>query len=381
MSQFRFADCVLDLDRRQLVRDGRPVRIEPQVFDLLRLLVERAGHVVSKQEILDDVWHGRIVSDDALTSRIKAARRAIGDDGRAQQLIRTVHRVGYRFCGDEEVYGRGDGGPSPEVRFFNERQGRRMAYSRAGSGPLVVCPAWWVSNVVKDLENPDVARFLARLGEGVTLVRYDRPGTGLSDRNARSEGLSDEVNMLEDLVAELGVPRVSLFGMSTGGPIAIAYAATHADMVDRLCLYGSFAYGPELCSVEVQSAMLAAVRAHWGLGSRALAEAFLPDGDRAALEASARQQRAAAQADVAADLLAMTYTLDVRPLLGNIRAETLILHREKDRSIPFECARQLASGIPGARLAVMEGSAHLPWQAGDEIASRTNDFLLGRKVH
>ena len=121
--------------------------------------------------------------------------------------------------------------------------------------------------------------------------------------------------------------------------------------------------------------MIAAVRAHWGLGSRMLAEAFLPDADREALAAFARQQRSAAAADVAADLLALAYSIDITADLPQVSADTLILHRKKERCVPIDAARRLASGIPGSRLALLEGSAHPPWEGGDEIAGRANAFL------
>lgn len=94
-----FGTCRLDTRRRELTRDGVEVPVERQVFDLLVLFARSDGRVLSKNEILEAIWDGRAVSDDALTSRIKAARRAIGDDGRSQRLIRTVHRIGYQFLG------------------------------------------------------------------------------------------------------------------------------------------------------------------------------------------------------------------------------------------------------------------------------------------
>lgn len=94
-------DCYeLDLDRFELRRDGTPVAIEPQVLSLLALLVDNRGRLVSKDEIHDSVWNGRIVSEAALSSRIRSARQAIGDGGDTQRLIRTVHGKGFRFVAD-----------------------------------------------------------------------------------------------------------------------------------------------------------------------------------------------------------------------------------------------------------------------------------------
>src|SRR6478735_5313997 len=93
----RFADCELDLDRVVLRRAGDEVRIEPQAFDLLAYLVAHRGTMVRKEQLLDDVWGDRFVSESALTTRIKAVRQAVGDNGNRQAIIRTVHGKGYEF--------------------------------------------------------------------------------------------------------------------------------------------------------------------------------------------------------------------------------------------------------------------------------------------
>ena len=95
-----FDDFELDTAKLELRRSGSVVAIEPQVFALLRLLIENRDRVVPKEEIVERVWGGRIVSDSAISSRIKSARQALGDDGSAQQVIRTVHGIGFRFVRD-----------------------------------------------------------------------------------------------------------------------------------------------------------------------------------------------------------------------------------------------------------------------------------------
>jgi TolB-like protein len=97
--EFSFGDHVLDVDRRELRRRGELIALEPQVFDLLVYLVQNRDRVVSKDELLQAVWGGRIVSESTMTSRINAARQAVGDSGEAQRLIRTKPRKGIRFVG------------------------------------------------------------------------------------------------------------------------------------------------------------------------------------------------------------------------------------------------------------------------------------------
>src|SRR5215207_9678551 len=98
--QFFFTDHVLDRERRELRRGAEAIAVEPQVFDVLVCLLERRDHVVTKDELIDSVWGGRIVSESTLTSRINAARKAVGDSGRDQIMIRTLARKGFRFVGE-----------------------------------------------------------------------------------------------------------------------------------------------------------------------------------------------------------------------------------------------------------------------------------------
>ena len=98
--QYLFENFALDPDRRELTQHAKAVAIGPQVFDLLLFLVQNREHVVSKDDLIQAVWHGRIVSESTLASHINAARKAIGDSGDDQRLIRTVARKGYRFVGD-----------------------------------------------------------------------------------------------------------------------------------------------------------------------------------------------------------------------------------------------------------------------------------------
>jgi len=118
--QYGFEDYVLDPERRELRRGPEAIAVGPQVFDLLLYLVQNREHVVSKDELLDVVWGGRIVSESTLTSHINAARKAIGDSGQEQRLIRTIARKGFRFVGEVT-----EGQPS--VGFSSARAGAANA--------------------------------------------------------------------------------------------------------------------------------------------------------------------------------------------------------------------------------------------------------------
>jgi TolB-like protein/Tfp pilus assembly protein PilF len=133
--QFLFEDCVLDTDRREFTRGSGAVAMGPQVFDLLRYLIENRAHVVSKDDVLDAVWDGRIVSESTLTSHINAVRKAIGDSGEEQRLVRTIARKGFRFVGEVSEINAQDGVVSSETKT-----------AQAGTAPLPALP-----------DNPSVA--------------------------------------------------------------------------------------------------------------------------------------------------------------------------------------------------------------------------------
>ena len=192
--RFLFGDYALDLERRELRRGAELVEVEPQVFDLLAYLVEHRDRVASKDDLLAAVWRGRIVSESTLTSRITAARQAIGDSGEQQRFIRTVSRRGFRFVGEvreqsaappaggpDHVPGRADRMPAQEVSFCRTSEGINLAVAVCGKGLPVVKAANWMNHVEFDWQSPVWSPLLTRLAAQFRLIRYDERGTGLSD--------------------------------------------------------------------------------------------------------------------------------------------------------------------------------------------------------
>jgi pimeloyl-ACP methyl ester carboxylesterase/DNA-binding CsgD family transcriptional regulator len=244
--------------------------------------------------------------------------------------------------------------------------GRRVAYTVTGTGPPLVTPAWWVSHLELDGLDRRFRAFWDAVGAGHAVVRYDRPGVGMSDREVLPADLTvdGEVELLRAVLDELGLERAALIGGSSGGCAAIAFAARYPERVSRLLLYGAYADGSAIAPPRVREAIVAAVRSHWGLGSRVLADILLGDADNAERERFGRYQRAAASPETAAALLESVYRGDVRAAMQQVRAPTLVVHRRADRAIPYALGRELAAAIPGATLIPLNGSAHFPW-AGD----------------
>jgi len=266
----------------------------------------------------------------------------------------------------------------PVVRHA-EIGGRTIAWSAVGTGPPVVIGGWWCSHLSLNWSDPAFRRFLEALAVDHTVVRYDRPGAGLSDRRGPvPRTVEGELAVLAALVDAAALERVSLVGASAGCAVASAYAASYPDRVDRLVLYGSYARGADIAPPAARDALLGVVEQHWGLGSRVLADIFLPHGTGPEREAFATFQRRSASRETAASSLRAVYEFDSTGHLGAVRAPTLVLHRGADRAIPAALGRDVADRIAGARFVELPGDDHLPW-LGDwgAVVRAVRTFLAG----
>ena len=257
--------------------------------------------------------------------------------------------------------------------------GRTVAWSEVGSGPALVIGGWWCSHVQADWHDERFRHFALTLARRHRVIRYDRPGSGLSGRDgATPRTRHEEVAVILGLAEAIGLDSFSLLGASSGSVVAAAAAATAADRVTRLVIYGGYAHGADIASPATQAAMLDMVRRHWGLGSRMLADVFMPGATADERAAFARYQRQVASSDEAARALAQVYAHDSRDLLGHIEAPTLVLHRTADRAIPFALGRDLADRIPGAYFLRLGGVEHFPWLgASSDVTGATLAFLAG----
>jgi pimeloyl-ACP methyl ester carboxylesterase/DNA-binding CsgD family transcriptional regulator len=206
------------------------------------------------------------------------------------------------------------------------------------------------------------------------VIRYDKPGCGLSDRDGIDLSFDGQVAAALAVADAVGADRFCLFGASQGGQVAAAIAARCPERVEALVVYGMCASGGDLAPAEVRKSLVALVRAHWGLGLKALAGAFVTDPTPEDLAGFAGFQRASASAAVAARLLEVYYDTDVRALLSLIRARTAVLHRAADKGTRFELGREVAALIPGATLIPLPGSSHVFYH-GDWLA--VLDAVLG----
>ncbi|WP_136709275.1 alpha/beta fold hydrolase [Agromyces sp. H66] len=269
--------------------------------------------------------------------------------------------------------------PEDQVIRYAEFDGTSIAWSAVGSGPLLIVGGWWSSHLELDWRNPGFRRFVGELARHRTVVRYDRPGAGVSDRGVMpARSLDEEVETFERLVevASPGAGPISLFGASSGGGVASLFAARHPERVDRMVLYGTYARGVDLAPPAAREAMLGVIEQHWGLGSRVLADLFLPDATAEERDEFVEFQRRSASREVALASLRAVYAFDASGHLGDVLAPTLVLHRRADRAIPFALGKDVAGRIRNARFVALEGDDHFPWRGDvDAVVRETLDFL------
>jgi len=380
-SRWVFGDCEVDVAAFELRRAGVAVHMEPQVFDVLTYLIQHRDRVVPKTELLEHVWGDRFVSESALSSRLKAARRAVGDDGSTQGVIRTVHGRGYQFVAAVAEPDGGEGQRTvisshgtwmpqvgQEIRFCSSPDGTRIAYAVAGQGPSVVKAANWMTHLDDDWDNPVWRHWLTGLARSRRLIRYDERGCGLSDWDVREFSFDAWVDDLELVVDTLELERFPLLGISQGGAVAVAYAVRHPERVSHLVLSGAYPRGRLVRAVTDDERREAALnielaRVGWQRDDAAFRQVFtsqfLPDGTPELWEAFNELQRHSTTADNAVRFLEVFARIDVTNLAPQVRCPTLILHSRGDLRVPLSAARELAGLIPGSRLVPLPSRNHI----------------------
>lgn len=255
-----------------------------------------------------------------------------------------------------------------EIRFCTSSGGTAIAYATAGEGPALplVRTATWMTHLEHDREI--YSHWFEDLARDRRYVRYDHRGCGLSDRDVADVSFEAAVADLESVVDAAGLDRFDLLGVSGGGPVAVAYAVKHPWRVAHLVLFGAYLQGGARRSstpgqVEEQRLLVDMTRVGWGrpdpLFRSVFAQRYMPDADRATIDAYDRMQRVSADADMASRLRETWGDVDITALASRVRVPTLVMHVREDGAVPFEEGRKLAAAIPGARFVPLPGRNHV----------------------
>jgi pimeloyl-ACP methyl ester carboxylesterase/DNA-binding CsgD family transcriptional regulator len=265
-----------------------------------------------------------------------------------------------------------------EVRFCTARDGTRIAYAVHGQGPPLVRTATWLTHLEYDWESPVWKHWLAALGETHTFLRYDERGCGLSDRDVQDFSLDRRVGDLEAVIDAAGFERCALLGMSQGGPVAIAYAAKHAERVSQLVLFATYARGrlkrdPSPAAREQAKLMISLIRMGWGRDDpvfrRLYTTLFMPDATADEMAWFDQLQRVTTDAETAVLIRHARNDDEVTDTAKLVSTPTLVLHARDDALAPYSEGRLLATLIPGARFVPLDSRNHVllardpAWQA------------------
>jgi class 3 adenylate cyclase len=258
-----------------------------------------------------------------------------------------------------------------------------VAYQVVGEGAIdLVLVSGFVSHLELDWEEPRYAHLLERFASFSRLIRFDKRGTGLSDRPGDLPDLEARIDDVRAVMDAVGSERAALVGYSEGGPMCALFAACCPQRTSALVLYGTYAKRqdpdddyPWCPTREERLAYAREVERTWGhdadLGTMA------PNADGPLVRWWRIRARASASPGAARDLILMNSEIDVRHVLPTIHVPTLVLHRRDDREARVEEGRYIAGRIPSARFVELEGEDHFPAVRPDEIADEVEEFLTG----
>jgi pimeloyl-ACP methyl ester carboxylesterase/DNA-binding winged helix-turn-helix (wHTH) protein len=377
---YRFGPYRLDVPERRLSKNTDVLPLRLKVFDTLRVLVENAGRLMTKEELLEAVWPGTAVEENNLNHNVSILRKALGEKATGQSYIETVPRLGYRFVAPVNIEGAdADRATAPtaataprratrqEIRYCSTADGVRLAYATSGSGPAFVKASNWLTHLDFERNSPIWRHWWETLSRHHTVVRYDERGNGMSQRDVTDVSFDTWVRDLETVVDAARLDRFALLGISRGASIAIAYAVRHPERVSHLVLYGGFAAGlnhtGSAANLEARRALNDLLRLGWGLNNPAFCKLFtcrfIPKSTPEHEAWFDELQRISTSPANAARLMEADDAIDVRALLPQVRVPTLVVHCDDDRVAKPEHGRMLAAAIPGARYVSLPSANHL----------------------
>ena len=379
---YRFDDFTIDTDLFEIRRRGEQLSAEPKVLDLLFLLIENHERVLSRDELLERVWEGRIVSDTTLSTCIKSARQLLGDSGTEQKYIRTIHGRGFRFNVKPTAVGgqpaQSGSSPRPQTRYAKSGE-VHIAYQIFGDGPinLVLAPGF-VSHIDNYWDHPGVVRWLEDLGSFARVVIFDKRGTGLSDQVPDMPGVDERMDDVRAVMDAVGFERAAIMGISEGGSLAMIFAASHPGRCEALIVYGGFAkFSSWIPTAEGLQELFDYIETHWGTGISLPNFAPGEANDPVSMNWWGKFERLGANPGAAKALMLMNSKIDLTHTLSSIRVPTLIIHRNEDVLIDLEGGLTLAERIPGAKYVELSGADHVPFFGENalEITGAVRDFL------
>jgi pimeloyl-ACP methyl ester carboxylesterase/plasmid stabilization system protein ParE len=256
-----------------------------------------------------------------------------------------------------------------------------VAYQVFGEGPDLVMAPGFVSHIENYWDEPRFARWLNKLGSFCRVVLFDKRGTGLSDRVANLPVMDERMDDVRAVMDAVGIERAVQFGISEGGSLATIFAASHPERTNSLIVYGAFARFLHWIPDDAGfNALISYIDENWGSGASLPAFAPTKAEDVALQNWWGKFERLGASPSAAMALMRMNREINISGILHSIKVPTLVLHLTGDTLIDVEGGRELAAGIPNARLVERPGTDHIPFlEAGDWILAEIEEFITGSR--
>lgn len=389
--RFCFAEYVLDTDNYTLNRDGAAVQVEPQVFDLLALLAANAGKLVTRDRLIAEIWQGRIVSEATISSRINAARRAVGDDGKVQAVIRTIPRRGLEMIAPVKVDTAQQSNDAPQyadakqtIRYTTSADGTSIAYAISGSGPPLLFASHHVCHLELDWSSPSWRPMFDRLGARHTLVRYDIRGTGLSDPGPGGAKIEQHMADMEAVADAAGISCCPVLATLNSAAVAVRLSVQSPGRFSRMILQEGYARGRAmrghaLAPAEHDPFITLLRSGGWGDPDngymRGWMSMVMPAATYEHCSEIIDHFGAAARTDNIIENRRTIDQYDVCDWLSRVDIPTLIIHARNGILHPLEEGRILASRIPGAEFLIVDTSNTL-YIPSDPTWSEQIDAIL-----
>ena len=363
--------------------------LSPKAAEVLQCLINGAGAILSRDQILRDVWKDLHISPDLVREYIFEIRKALGDNATQPKYVETVGRRGFRLIGpvsirlrntpaksaDGEDHKVSSGRPvkMPTVKFCQSKDGASIAHAVSGEGYPLLFAGSWMTHLDMDWESPAYGDYIKHLSDRFQVIRYDQRGNGLSQWSDLSISFDRMVDDMEVVIDTYNYEKVAILGMSQGASIAIAYALRQPDRVSHLVLNGGYARGRKQrgndAEREESEALVNLIRHSWGNENPAIRQTlttlFMPEASQEQMQWFNEFQKLCGPGKNIAQFRALFDDMNVSKLLPRVTIPTLVLHSDRDSVAPLSEGKFLASQIPGAAFVQLNSPNHMLFESED----------------
>ena len=379
----------LNLEDGSLSNGDVLTSLSPKAVEVLHCLINGAGAILSRDQILRDVWKDLHISPDLVREYIFEIRKALGDNATQPKYVETVGRRGFRLIGpvsiryrnapaesvDGENHEVSSGRPvkMPTVKFCQSKDGASIAHAVSGEGYPLLFAGSWMTHLDMDWESPAYGDYIKHLSDRFQVIRYDQRGNGLSQWSDLSISFDRMVDDMEVVIDTYNYEKVAILGMSQGASIAIAYALRQPDRVSHLVLNGGYARGRKQrgndAEREESEALVNLIRHSWGNENPAIRQTlttlFMPEASQEQMQWFNEFQKLCGPGENIAQFRALFDDMNVSKLLPRVTIPTLVLHSDRDSVAPLSEGKFLASHIPGAAFVQLNSPNHMLFESED----------------